>query len=149
MSYILPTLSSKSEIDRVIRETEDRVVVLRFGRANDPGCLQQDHVLAKSFEELRKMAAVWTVEVDSVPEYGRYFDISLIPATIFFFNAHHMKVDYGTPDHTKWIGAFANKQDFIDLVEVIYRGAMRGKLIVNCPIDRSRIPQYQLVYKDI
>ncbi|KAJ3039609.1 Thioredoxin-like protein 4B [Rhizophlyctis rosea] len=149
MSYILPSLSTKQDIDNAIRQTQDRVVVLRFGRATDTACMQQDHTLSKAHEELRKMAAIWTVEVDSVQEYPRYFDISLIPATIFFFNAQHMKVDYGTPDHTKWIGAFASKQDFIDLVEVIYRGAMRGKLIVTCPIDKDRIPKYQLIYQDI
>jgi len=149
MSYSLQRLESKRAVDEAIRGIVDKVVVLRFGRETDMVCMQHDDILHKAQRELAKMAEIFIVDVDAVPEYVQYFDISLIPATLFFVNQHHMKVDFGTQDHTKWIGAFYTKQDFIDLVEVIYRGAMRGKYIVNCPIDSKRIPQFQLYYKDI
>ncbi len=45
------------------------------------------------------MACVWTVEVEAVEVYVKYFDISLIPATVFFWNTQHIKVDYGW-----WVG---------------------------------------------
>lgn len=151
MAYLLNALTKKREVDAAIRDTIDKVLVLRFGRASDAVCLQLDDILGKSAREVSKFAAVALVDVDSedVQVYVKYFDITLIPSTVFFFNAHHMKMDSGTADHTKWVGAFHRKQDFIDVVEAIYRGAMKGKLIVNCPLPPERIPRYQLLYKDI
>jgi len=51
--------------------------------------------LAKTVDELALMARIYLVDVDDVPVYVNYFDISLIPSTIFFFNAQHIKVDWG------------------------------------------------------
>ncbi|KAJ1391888.1 Thioredoxin-like superfamily [Sesbania bispinosa] len=140
MSYMLTTLSKKIEVDSIIKDTIDKVLVLRFGRASDPVCLQLDQILSKAAREVSKFATVALVDVDSqdIQVYVKYFDITLIPSTVFFFNAHHMKMDSGTADHTKWIGAFHKKQDFIDVVEAIFRGAMKGKLIVNCPLPPER-----------
>ncbi|KAK3212143.1 hypothetical protein Dsin_016849 [Dipteronia sinensis] len=151
MSYLLETLTKKKEIDTIIRDTIDKVLVLRFGRSSDSLCLQLDDTLAKSARELSKFGTVAMVDIDSedVQVYVNYFDITLIPSTIFFFNAQHIKMDSGTADHTKWVGAFHRKQDFIDVVEAIFRGAMKGKLIVNCPLPPERIPKYQLLYKDV
>ncbi|XP_065175016.1 thioredoxin-like protein 4B isoform X2 [Sycon ciliatum] len=149
MAFSLKQLSSKAEVDAVIKTTLDKVLVLRFGRASDVACMQLDDILDKAQEKMARMAEIYTVDVDAVPIYVHYFDISLIPATVFFFNAQHMKVDYGTPDHTKFIGAFKKTQDFIDLVEVILRGALHGKVMVTSPIDPRNVPKYDLVYKNI
>ncbi|KAH9618906.1 hypothetical protein KSS87_013618 [Heliosperma pusillum] len=120
MSNAMKTLTKKKEIDTIIRDTIDKVLVLRFGTPSDSSCLHLDDILAKSARDVSKFANIALVDIESedVQVYVKYFDITLIPSTIFFFNAHHMKMDSGTADHTKWIGAFYKKQDFIDVVEV-------------------------------
>ncbi|KAF3661352.1 Thioredoxin-like protein 4B [Capsicum chinense] len=151
MEYILNTLTKKVEVDSIIKDTIDKVLVLRFGRSSDPLSLQLDDILCKSVREVSKFATVALVDIDSedVQVYVKYFDITLAPSIVFFFNAHHMKMDSGSADHTKWVGAFQRKQDFIDVVEAIFRGAMKGKLIVTCPLPPERIPKFQLLYKDV
>ncbi|XP_059760893.1 thioredoxin-like protein 4B isoform X3 [Balaenoptera ricei] len=95
MSFLLPKLSSKKEVDQAIKSTAEKVLVLRFGRDEDPVCLQLDDILSKTSSDLSKMAAIYLVDVDQTPVYTHYFDISYIPSTVFFFNGQHMKVDYG------------------------------------------------------
>lgn len=58
-----------------------------------PKCIQ----LCKSAREMSKFATVALVDIDSeeIQVYVNYFDITFIPSTIFFFNAHHMKMDSG------------------------------------------------------
>ncbi|KAK8794453.1 hypothetical protein WA171_003575 [Blastocystis sp. BT1] len=159
MDLLLKSLYTKSEIDNVIRNTEDKVVVLRFGKAKDLVCMQQDDIVGNLYKSqilVSRMADIYIVDVDAVssfaviefevPLYTQYFDISLIPATVFFFNATHIKIDCGRPDNTKWIGAFHTKQDFIDVVETVYKGGLYGKYIVTCPLPQDRIPQYELFY---
>lgn len=51
--------------------------------------------LSKTAHDLSNMASIYIVDVDKSPIYTRYFDISYIPSTVFFFNGQHMKVDYG------------------------------------------------------
>uniref|UniRef100_UPI00358F800F thioredoxin-like protein 4B n=1 Tax=Myxine glutinosa TaxID=7769 RepID=UPI00358F800F len=149
MAWALAHLCTKREVDGAVRSFADKVLILRFGRSSDPGCMQLDELLWKTSQQLRKMASMYLVDVDEVPVYTRYFDISYVPSTVFFFNGQHIKVDYGSPDHTKFVGCFKCKQDIIDLVEVIFRGAMRGKLIVRSPIDPRNLPRYDLLYCDL
>ena len=45
MSYVLPRLESKKDVDRAIKRTEDKVLVLRFGREADGVCMQLDELV--------------------------------------------------------------------------------------------------------
>jgi len=46
MNYLLNKLSTKQEVDDVIRSTEDLVLVLRFGRDSDLTCMQLDEIVS-------------------------------------------------------------------------------------------------------
>ncbi len=48
MSYLsLECLSSKKAVDKAIKGCEDKVLVLRFGRANEPVCMQLDDLVSQ------------------------------------------------------------------------------------------------------
>lgn len=49
MSFLLPKLTSKKEVDQAIKSTAEKVLVLRFGRDEDPVCLQLDDIVSKQF----------------------------------------------------------------------------------------------------
>ena len=43
--YLLTVLTKKQEVDTIIKDTIDKVLVLRFGHASDPVCLQLNDVV--------------------------------------------------------------------------------------------------------
>lgn len=47
MSYVLPRLETKKEVDDAIKSNEDKVLVLRFGREADSACLQLDAIVSQ------------------------------------------------------------------------------------------------------
>ncbi|CAI5468752.1 unnamed protein product [Closterium sp. Yama58-4] len=149
MAGELPVLTRKEQIDAFLWNTVDAVLVLRFGLADDSACMQLDDVLERAAADVSGFARAALVDVRAagVAAYVACLDVQVLPACVFFFNATHIKMDCGTADHTKWVGPFKCKQDYIDVVETIYRGAMRGKLIVTCPLPRDRIPHYDLLYQ--
>ncbi len=46
MSYVLPRLETKKDIDRAIKSSEDKVLVLRFGKETDAVCMQLDDIVS-------------------------------------------------------------------------------------------------------
>uniref|UniRef100_A0A8P0T6U7 Thioredoxin like 4B n=1 Tax=Canis lupus familiaris TaxID=9615 RepID=A0A8P0T6U7_CANLF len=67
MSFLLPKLNSKKEIDHAIKSTAEKGLIPRFGRDEDPVCLQLDDILSKTSPDLSKMAAIYLVDFDQTP----------------------------------------------------------------------------------
>ena len=48
MSFLLPHLSTKKDVDQAIKGSEDKVLVLRFGKVSDVVCMQLDDIVSTS-----------------------------------------------------------------------------------------------------
>eukprot|EP01095_Lingulamoeba_sp_RSL-Kostka_P014439 TRINITY_DN6304_c0_g1_i1.p1 TRINITY_DN6304_c0_g1~~TRINITY_DN6304_c0_g1_i1.p1 ORF type:complete len:149 (+),score=22.64 TRINITY_DN6304_c0_g1_i1:240-686(+) len=135
--YDLPDLISKEEIDYVINYTEDKLVVLRFGKNNNLPTIQLDKLLNKCCGILANMADFYIVDTEQVRQYTEYFRVTTIPSLIFYFNGNHIRIESGSGDHTKWIGTFQQKQDLIDVIETLCTGALSGKYLVQSPVKQQ------------
>ena len=62
--------------------------------------------------------------------------------TMFFYRNKHIMVDLGTGNNNKINWALADKQEMIDIVEMVYRGARKGRGLVVSPKDYSTKYQY-------
>lgn len=45
-AFVLSSLRSKKEVDSTIKSTEDRVLVLRFGKESEPVTMQLDDIVS-------------------------------------------------------------------------------------------------------
>jgi len=71
--------------------------------------------------------------------WERYFNICSV---MFFFRNKHIMIDLGTGNNNKINWAIEDKQEFIDIVETVYRGARKGRGLVVSPKDYSTKYRY-------
>lgn len=61
------------------------------------------------------------------------------PCTImYFFRNKHIMCDFGTGNNNKLNWVLEDKQELIDIMETIYRGAKKGRGLVVSP--KGRLP---------
>ena len=142
MAYLLPHLHSGWDVDQAIVNAEDRVVVMRFGRDHDATCMVQDEVLAGIAEKVKNFAVVYLVDIDEVPDFNGMYELVDACTTMFFYRNRHIMVDLGTGDNNKINWAMTDKQELIDIIEIVYRGARKGRGLVISPKDYSTKYRY-------
>jgi U5 snRNP protein, DIM1 family len=133
MSYLLPHLSTGWAVDQAIITEEDRVVIIRFGHDHDPDCMLQDEVLAKIAEDVKNFAVIYLVDITEVPDFNAMYELYDACTTMFFFRNRHIQVDLGTGNNNKIDWPLQNKQELIDIIETVYRGAKKGRGLVVSP----------------
>lgn len=134
---MLPHLESGWSVDQAILNEEDRVVIIRFGHDYDSTCMVMDETLASVAELVKNFAVVYLVDISMTPDFNTMYEL-YDPCTVMFFHRNkHIMVDLGTGNNNKINWAFSNKQEFIDIVETVYRGARKGRGLVVSPKDYS------------
>jgi U5 snRNP protein, DIM1 family len=61
---------------------------------------------------------------------------------MFFFRNKHMMCDFGTGNNNKLNWVLEDKQELIDIIETIYKGAKKGRGLVVSPKDYSTRYRY-------
>jgi len=139
---MLTHLDSGWEVDQAILTEEDRLVVIRFGHDYDPQCMQMDEILYKCAEEVKNFAVIYVVDISKVPDFNTMYELYDPCTTMFFYRNKHMMIDLGTGNNNKINWPMNNKQEFIDILERIYKGERKGKGLVNAPKDYSTKYRY-------
>uniref|UniRef100_A0A8C2K2N3 Thioredoxin-like protein n=1 Tax=Cyprinus carpio TaxID=7962 RepID=A0A8C2K2N3_CYPCA len=137
MSYMLPHLHNGWQVDQAILSEEDRAIVIRFGHDWDPTCMKMDEVLYSIAEKVLH----WYLVYKYVKNFAMYelYD----PCTVmFFFRNKHIMIDLGTGNNNKINWTMEDKQEMIDIVETVYRGARKGRGLVVSPKDYSTKYRY-------
>ncbi|GLT87117.1 hypothetical protein SLE2022_052160 [Rubroshorea leprosula] len=62
---------------------------------------------------------------------------------MFFFKNKHIMIDLGTGNNKKINRALKDKQEFIDIVETVHRGARKGRGLVMALKDYSTEYRYR------
>ncbi|RZC62502.1 hypothetical protein C5167_024257 [Papaver somniferum] len=142
MSYLLPHLHSGWAVDQAILAEEERLVVIRFGHDWDETCMQMDEVLSSVAETIKNFAVIYLVDITEVPDFNTMYELYDPSTVMFFFRNKHIMIDLGTGNNNKINWALKDKQEFIDIIETVYRGARKGRGLVIAPKDYSTKYRY-------
>ena len=138
---------------------EDRLVVIRFGRDWDPDCMRQDEILYRRSppytggieanhwttgiaDKVKNFAVIYLCDIDEVPDFNKMYELYDAVTIMFFFRNKHMMCDFGTGNNNKLNWVLEDKQELIDIIETIYKGARKGRGLVVSPKDYSTRYRY-------
>mmetsp|Transcript_51076 Transcript_51076/g.103858 ORF Transcript_51076/g.103858 Transcript_51076/m.103858 type:complete len:143 (+) Transcript_51076:316-744(+) len=142
MSCMLPHLDSGYAVDQAILSEEERLVIIRFGHDWDPACMKMDETLYHVADKIKNFAVMYLVDITQVPDFNTMYELYDPTTIMFFFRNKHIMIDLGTGNNNKINWPMQDKQEFIDIVEVVYRGARKGRGLVVSPKDYSTKYKY-------
>merc|ERR1719148_264855 len=94
-----------------------------------------DECLYGISDDVSNFAVIYLVDITEVPDFNILYELYDKVSVMFFFRNKHMMIDLGTGNNNKVNWAMNDKQEFIDILETIYRGARKGRGLVISPKD--------------
>ena len=104
-----------------------------------------DEVLASVAETIKNFAVIYLVDITEVPDFNTMYELYDPCTVMFFFRNKHIMIDLGTGNNNKINWALTDKQEFINIVETVYRGARKGRGLVISPKDYSTKYRYWVI----
>lgn len=117
-------------------------MVIRFGSDSDPTCMQMDQTLAGLADDVKNFAVIYLVDIRAVPDFNEMYELYDPCTVMFFFRNKHIMIDLGTGNNNKITWVMREKQEVIDIIETVYRGARKGRGLVISPKDYSTKYRY-------
>lgn len=139
---MLPHLTTAYNVDQAIVTEEDRVVLIRFGTDHDKSCMLMDETLYEIQEEVKNFCVIYVVDITEVPDFNTMYELYDPLTVMFFFRNKHIMIDLGTGNNNKITWPIEDKQELIDLIELVYRGAKKGRGLVTSNRDYSTKHKY-------
>ena len=81
----------------------------------------------KVAEKIKNYAVIYLVDISQVPDFNKMYELYDPCTCMFFYRNKHIMIDLGTGNNNKINWALEDTQEFIDIIETIYRGARKGK----------------------
>lgn len=82
-------------------------------------------------------AVIYLCDIDEVPEFNTMYELFDPMTIMFFYRNKHMMCDFGTGNNNKLNWVLEDKQEMIDIIETIYKGAKKGRGLVVSPKGKS------------
>ena len=142
MSFMLYQLTNAWQVDQAILSEEDRLVVIRFGHNDHPDCIFMDDLLSSIAERIKLFAVTYLVDTRQVQGFNDMYELVDPFCIMVFFRNQHIKMDLGTGNNNKINFVLKDKQELIDLLELCYRGARKGKGLIVSNKDYSNKYEY-------
>ena len=93
-------------------------------------------------DRVKNFAVIYVCDLDQVPDFKQMYELYDPVTLMFFFRNKHMMCDFGTGNNNKLNWVLEDKQELIDIIETIYRGAKKGRGLVVSPKDYSTRYRY-------
>lgn len=134
-SRLLIDLPTGWHVDQAIVTEKERLVVIRFGQENDKQCVLMDDLLYSISGKVKNFAVIYTCDITRVPDFNEMYELTDPMCLMFFYGNKHMMCDFGTGNNNKMNFTIDDKQEMIDILETIFRGARKNKGLVVSPYD--------------
>ena len=88
-----------------------------------------DETLYGIAEKIANFAVIYLVDIGDVPDFNDMYELYDPCTLMFFYRNKHIMIDLGTGNNNKINWPIENKQELVDIVETVYRGASKGTIM--------------------